>query len=178
MDEVPPPSSGTCGPRPRCVLIGPPATGKSTVAPLVASALRSPWVDLDEIASPYYAEAGWSPAMLVSGVGREVKDAELAAQFDIPDRLMRCCITLGYDAVDTRTNAEETAAWIAANDVKSIRLVSADYHMRRAASDLRRQVGPDVTILRDAVHTEPSLAMLFLEYHKLLIGWVAALFNL
>lgn len=46
------------------MLIGPPATGKSTVAPLVASALRSPWVDLDEIASPYYAEAGWSPAML------------------------------------------------------------------------------------------------------------------
>lgn len=64
MDEVPPPSSGTCEPRPRCVLIGPPATGKSTVAPLVASPLRSPWVDLDEIASPYYAEAGWSPAML------------------------------------------------------------------------------------------------------------------
>ena len=121
---------------------------------------------------------GWSPAMLVSGVGREVKDAELAAQFDIPARLMNCCITLGYDAVDTRTNAEETAAWIAANDVTSIRLVTADYHMRRAASDLRRQVGSDVTILRDAVHTEPSLAMLFLEYHKLLIGWVAALFNL
>ena len=46
------------------MLIGPPATGKSTVAPLVASPLRSPWVDLDEIASPYYAEAGWSPAML------------------------------------------------------------------------------------------------------------------
>ena len=121
---------------------------------------------------------GWSPAMLVSGVGREVKDAELAAQFDIPARLMNCCITLGYDAVDTRTNAEETAAWIAANEVKSIRLVTADYHMRRAASDLRRQIGSDVTILRDAVHTEPSLAMLFLEYHKLLIGWVAALFNL
>ncbi|MEW1813399.1 hypothetical protein AB0284_22170 [Pseudarthrobacter phenanthrenivorans] len=34
------------------------------MAPLVASALRPPWVDLDEIASPYYAEAGWSPAML------------------------------------------------------------------------------------------------------------------
>ena len=121
---------------------------------------------------------GWSPAMLVSGVGREVKDAELAAQFDIPAGLMNCCITLGYDAVDTRTNAEETAAWIAANDIQSIRLVTADYHMRRAASDLRRQVGPDVTIVRDAVHTEPSLAMLFLEYHKLLIGWVAALFDL
>ncbi|WP_230279929.1 MULTISPECIES: YdcF family protein [unclassified Croceicoccus] len=121
---------------------------------------------------------GWSGAMLVSGVGREVKEAELAAQFAIPSSLMNCCITLGYDAVDTRTNAEETAAWIAANDVASIRLVTADYHMRRAASDLRRQIGPDVTILRDAVHTEPSLAMLFLEYHKLLIGWVAALFDL
>lgn len=48
----------------RCVLIGPPAVGKSTVAPLVAAALGSPWVDADEIAAPYYAEASWSPAML------------------------------------------------------------------------------------------------------------------
>ena len=123
-------------------------------------------------------QQGWSEAMLVSGVGREVKDAELAAQFDIPSGLMSCCITLGHDAVDTRSNAAETAAWIKANDVRSIRLVTADYHMRRAASDLRRQIGPDVEIVRDAVRTEPSLAMLFLEYHKLLIGWVAALFNL
>lgn len=121
---------------------------------------------------------GWSGAMLVSGVGREVKAPELAAQFSIPEATMECCVSLGYDAVDTRSNAEETAAWIAENKVKSIRLVTADYHMRRAASDLRRQVGPDVEILRDAVHTEPSLAMLFLEYHKLLIGWVAALFDL
>ena len=35
-------------------------------------------------------QQGWSEAMLVSGVGREVKDAELAAQFDIPSGLMNC----------------------------------------------------------------------------------------
>jgi len=33
------------------VLIGRPATGKSTVTTLVAAAIGAPWVDLDEIAT-------------------------------------------------------------------------------------------------------------------------------
>ncbi|GGD72091.1 YdcF family protein [Croceicoccus mobilis] len=121
---------------------------------------------------------GWSPEMLVSGVGREVKPREFAAEYRIENSLMRCCITLGYDAVDTRTNASETAHWVEDGGKTSLRLVTADYHMRRAASELRRQVGSDITIVRDAVPTEPSLAMLFLEYHKLLIGWVGNLLDL
>lgn len=120
----------------------------------------------------------WSRAMLISGVDSEVTDAEIARQYRIPARTMRCCIKLGYDAVNTRTNAAETAAWVAEGEMASLRLVTADYHMRRAAFDLRRQVGPDVTILRDAVRTEPPLQMLFLEYHKLLFGWLAALLRL
>ncbi len=119
-------------------------------------------------------EKGWSKQLLVSGVDSEVKPAELATENDIPARLMDCCITLGYDAVDTRSNASETAAWAKDRKIGSIRLVTSDWHMRRASHDLEAVVGPDVTVLRDAVPTrEPSLKMLFLEYHKLIFGHIA-----
>jgi len=42
------------------VLIGPAAAGKSTVGRLAAAILNRRFVDLDEVATPYYAEAGWS----------------------------------------------------------------------------------------------------------------------
>ena len=48
----------------RCVLIGPPGTGKSTVGSLLAASLEAPWVDLDEIAGPFYAEVGWTPEVI------------------------------------------------------------------------------------------------------------------
>ncbi len=41
------------------VLIGPPGAGKSSVGPLVATALDLPFVDADEACVPYYEEAAW-----------------------------------------------------------------------------------------------------------------------
>jgi len=104
--------------------------------------------------------------MLVTGVGAEVKPREFAAEYDVPATLMDCCITLGFSALDTRGNARETAVWVAENDVRSIRLVTADWHMRRAARELQGTMPEGVTVLRDAVRTQPSLWILFLEYHK------------
>jgi len=117
-------------------------------------------------------ENGWSGQLLVSGVDPEVKPEELAAEYDIPAQVMECCITLGYDAVDTRSNAEETAAWIHERKLSSVRLVTSDWHMRRAAHDLSVSLNSDITVVRDAVPSEPRLSMLFLEYHKFLIGYV------
>lgn len=33
----------------RCVLIGPPGTGKSTVGAMLAASLEAPWVDLGRV---------------------------------------------------------------------------------------------------------------------------------
>lgn len=55
---------------PVLVLIGPAAAGKSTVGELAAGILGVPFVDLDDVGGPYYAEVGWSIARLVERIGR------------------------------------------------------------------------------------------------------------
>ena len=108
--------------------------------------------------------------LLVTGVDTEVKPAEFAAQFGVPDDVMACCVTLGFAAMDTRGNAQETSEWARENDIKSLRLVTSDWHMRRAAIELRRELPGDVKLIKDAVRSEPSLWMLFVEYHKWLVS--------
>lgn len=111
---------------------------------------------------------GKSEKMLVTGVDRDVKSDEFADQFGVAAKIMECCITLGYRAVDTRGNASETAQWIEQNRITSVRLVTTDWHMRRAAVELRRTIPPSVKLRQDAVLSEPSLRILFVEYNKLL----------
>jgi uncharacterized SAM-binding protein YcdF (DUF218 family) len=112
--------------------------------------------------------AGKAPDLLVSGVDREVRPREFAVQFKVPARLMRCCVTLGYRAYDTRSNAVEAAQWVAEHNAKSVRLVTADWHMRRAALEIAREFPDGVRLELDGVPSHPSFGTLFLEYHKLL----------
>lgn len=111
---------------------------------------------------------GQAPRMLVSGVDPEVKPVEFQVGYKVPARLMACCITLGYESVDTRSNAREAAQWIARHHPRSVRLVTSDWHMRRAAWELRRVIPPNIEIVEDAVPTRPSLNILFVEYCKLI----------
>ncbi|RJX71273.1 YdcF family protein [Tsuneonella suprasediminis] len=123
-------------------------------------------------------ESGGAPAMLVTGVDREVTRPEFAAQYSVPEKTMECCVTLGFNAVDTRSNAAETAAWVSRHGYRSVRLVTADWHMRRAEGELKAALPSGVTIMRDAVHTTPSLRNLFLEYNKLIASYLARLIDI
>lgn len=118
-------------------------------------------------------EAGRARRMLVSGVDRRVRLADLESAFHAPRNLLSR-IDLGRSAVDTRSNALETRRWIARHHYRSIRLVTTDWHMRRARFELR-QVLRDVTVVPDAVKSEPDLMGLLREYHKYLFRRGAAL---
>lgn len=117
-------------------------------------------------------QLGAAQQMLVTGVDASVQPGEFVAQFDVPQRVMDCCITLGFSALDTRGNARETAEWLEERGYHSLRLVTADWHMRRAAMELEDQLPDNITVVRDAVRSEASLGTLFAEYHKLIAVWL------
>ncbi|OYW45957.1 MAG: hypothetical protein B7Z08_00360 [Sphingomonadales bacterium 32-68-7] len=115
---------------------------------------------------------GRARRLLVTGVDAHVKPGEFAAHYRVAQPLLDCCVTLGFAALDTRGNARETAEWVRAGQVGSIRLVTSDWHMRRAALELSGTLPAEIAVLRDAVRTEPTLWMLFIEYHKLIAAWL------
>ncbi|PAL21537.1 YdcF family protein [Sphingopyxis sp. GW247-27LB] len=123
-------------------------------------------------------ETGQAKRLLISGVAREVKPRELAAEYKRPQSLFDCCIALGFEAEDTRSNATEVASWVARRNYKTVRLVTTDWHMRRAEYEIGRAVGGKVTIIPDAVRSRPSFSTLFREYHKYLAGLAGGLLGL
>lgn len=112
--------------------------------------------------------AGKARQMFVSGVDPEVRPQEFADQFEVSSTEMDCCVTLGFLAVDTRSNAGEVAQWVAENEIESLRLVTTDWHMRRASGEIRGAIPDSVVIYEDATPSSPDLRQLFLEYNKLL----------
>ncbi|MEW4448948.1 YdcF family protein [Qipengyuania sp. JC766] len=147
-------------------LPGPLANGESAVAivPTGAAGRIERGVDL--------LESGDVREVLVTGVDSNVTRAEFAEQFGLGEARMDCCITLGYAALDTRGNAFETADWVEERDIDSMRLITSDWHMRRAYGEISRLLPSHVALEQDAVPTEPSLRILFVEYHK----WLASTF--
>lgn len=117
--------------------------------------------------------AGDARRMLVSGVDPDVKPHELAAQFKPDSRLFDCCVDLGHEAVDTRSNADETARWVRAHRYKSVRLVTTDWHMPRARMELSNALEGDVEVIGDAVRSSPDRRVLLREYNKYLVRRIA-----
>jgi uncharacterized SAM-binding protein YcdF (DUF218 family) len=90
--------------------------------------------------------AGKAKKLFVSGVyhGTDVT-ALLHAQRQSPDSV-QCCIVLGHSADNTYGNAQETAAWMRQEGYRSLRLVTASYHMRRALLEFERAM-PEARII-------------------------------
>jgi uncharacterized SAM-binding protein YcdF (DUF218 family) len=113
-------------------------------------------------------EAGSAKRMLVSGVDRHTTRKQLAAAANIPKARFDTT-DLGYEAIDTRSNAEETARWVALHDFSTIRLVTSAGHMRRARLELSRVLPHSVLVVSDAVPVEPKAPSIAAEYSKYLL---------
>ncbi|MGL4314546.1 MAG: YdcF family protein [Sphingomonas sp.] len=117
--------------------------------------------------------------MLVTGVAPGVRPTELAAKYHVSPDLFACCVDLGRQAIDTRSNAEETAQWVRAHHYRSVRLVTSDWHLRRAQLELTHVLGSDVTVIGDGVPTGAArLPLLIAEYQKFLVRRGALLMGL
>ncbi|MGY2734302.1 YdcF family protein [Sphingomonas sp. UYP23] len=113
--------------------------------------------------------------MLISGVAPEVRPGELAHEYHVSPSLFRCCIDLGHEAVDTRSNADETADWVRDHKYTSVRLVTSDWHLARAKLELVSALDGDAKVIGDGVPSTPRSALLIGEYNKLLVRRAALL---
>ncbi len=119
--------------------------------------------------------AGAAQRMLVSGVAARVTDAALAREVTAPPGLFARQVDLGFEAVDTRSNAAETSAWIVRHKYRSLRLVTAASHMRRARLELDGRLPKGVVIVPDGVPGEQGGFGLAREYTKLVLRRAARL---
>ena len=111
--------------------------------------------------------------MLIAGADPAVTKRDLVRRLGGKRRLVDCCVDLGSESVDTRSNAEEARRWVERRGYRSIRLITSDWHMRRASYEFRRQFDKDVTIVPDAVRSEPRFVTLFGEYNKYILRRLA-----
>jgi uncharacterized SAM-binding protein YcdF (DUF218 family) len=122
--------------------------------------------------------AGKAKKLFVSGVHQGVELNALLRVQHHPDDWITCCIALGHAADSTLGNALETKAWMEQEKFRSLRLVTAGYHMRRSLLEFHRAM-PEVQIVAHPVFPEqvkqsdwwvwPGTAALIIgEYHKYL----------
>jgi len=122
---------------------------------------------------------GQARLLLVSGVARGSELPELARMAGLAPGPMSGRIELGHTADSTVGNARETREWVLRNDIRSLIVVTAGYHMPRALTELRR-VLPEVALYPvpvrpPALRRGPDLATLRLlaeEYAKYLVARV------
>jgi uncharacterized SAM-binding protein YcdF (DUF218 family) len=116
-----------------------------------------------------------APALLISGAGKGTYLGDFTVDDSAAATHYAGEITVGHMAATTRGNAAETAAWAKARHMKSLIIVTADYHMPRAILEIRR-VLPDAALIEVPVRPPamshlfglPTLRMLAEEYTKYL----------
>lgn len=96
---------------------------------------------------------GAADRLYISGVGAAVSASDLIG-LGCPDReTLVSKMTLGSEAVDTPGNALEMAKWAVQDNIGSIRLVTAAYHMPRSLRELSQAI-PNIEIIPHPVFPE------------------------
>ncbi len=112
--------------------------------------------------------------MFLAGADPSVTKGDIARRLPGGARLVACCVDLGSQSVDTRSNAHEAEAWLAKHHYHSLLLITSDWHMRRALFEFENVLGSRYAIHPDAVGTQPAFATLFGEYNKYLLRRLSA----
>tara|TARA_R110002020_G_scaffold198830_9_gene400132 strand:- start:14578 stop:15309 length:732 start_codon:yes stop_codon:yes gene_type:complete len=121
-------------------------------------------------------EDGVGERLLISGVNPSTSSAALRRATGTESATFDCCVDIGYEALDTIGNANETAVWIRQHHYTRILVVTNNYHIPRSLLELS-QASPDVTFIAHPVThadlktetwlSDPvALRTLFVEYAK------------
>lgn len=119
---------------------------------------------------------GHARRLLITGVNRQTTRDELKRRLAINPVLFDCCVDIGYAALDTVGNADETKSWCGAWAFSRIIMVTANYHMPRSRLEFAHAMPGTEVIARPVappLFTEPrwwlnphALAVVGTEYVK------------
>lgn len=117
-----------------------------------------------------------APLLLISGAGKGTYLGDFTQDDSNAATRYAGAITLGHMATTTHANGAETAAWARAHNIRSLIVVTADYHMPRALVEIGRAL-PGVRLYPDPVRppamrghlTWPTFRLLADEYSKYLV---------
>ena len=90
-----------------------------------------------------------APLLLLTGVGEGITKQMIAQSLVLTgdqDKILSCCVTLEFQALDTPGNAIAAKNWSQTNDIQTLLLVTSDYHMPRAALEFTTAM-PDRQII-------------------------------
>ena len=155
------------------VTLGSPADGQRTDAAIAITGGSGRIEHAMEV-----LDEGKAKRALIAGADPAVTKLDLIDLLGGKRRLVNCCVDLGSESVDTRSNAEEAKRWLDARGYKSFRLITSDWHMRRARYEFGRVLGDDYVIVPDGVRSQPGFMTLFGEYNKYLLRRIAVLFEI
>lgn len=110
-----------------------------------------------------------APLLLISGAGRGTYLGDFTADDAAAITRYASAITLGHMAGTTHGNALEAAAWAKAHNMRSLIIVTADYHMPRALQEMHQEL-PGVTLIPDPVRPPAMRKMISLPTLRLLAG--------
>ncbi|WP_208435389.1 YdcF family protein [Bartonella phoceensis] len=91
-------------------------------------------------------QKGLGARLLITGVNTTTNLKNLMYSTHITPQLFTCCVDIGYQATNTKGNAEESAAWIKKHHYKTLYIVTHDYHMWRSLRELKYLM-PDITFI-------------------------------
>jgi len=134
---------------------------------------------------------GMAPVLFISGVGAKATEEEMLsshATANVRERIYEAGaeIILDHEAKSTVSNADQAANFIRKRGITTIRLITANYHMKRSMREFRNAI-PEITILADPVFPsgfrrdewwqhENTRRLVFSEFHKyfavLLRDWI------
>jgi uncharacterized SAM-binding protein YcdF (DUF218 family) len=124
--------------------------------------------------------AGRGKRLLITGVNRTTRSSEIARITPLYSKYFSCCIDLDRTALNTFGNALQARRWAHSHDFKSLIIVTSNWHMPRAMSELKHQL-PDTALISYPVISErlkddpwwsnlPTARLLVAEYLKYLFA--------
>jgi uncharacterized SAM-binding protein YcdF (DUF218 family) len=89
---------------------------------------------------------GRGERLLISGVNIKIGRPSLIKISGLDEQTFNCCVDLGYAALNTVGNADETRRWAEAFGYDKLIVVTASYHMPRSLAELARAM-PNIQLL-------------------------------